>query len=238
MAPTAPDANGATTRTVEIAPSVLNADFSRLGETCTELERAGVGRIHWDVMDGQFVPNISMGPAVIASCRPLVDLPFEAHLMVREPDGLIPDFVAAGCSRVLVHPEACTHLHRTLGVIADLGAEPGVAINPATPTSSVEWVLEDVRQVLVMTVNPGFGGQAYIASMEGKVEELRDLVDRRGLDVQVEVDGGITADTIEPAARAGAEVFVVGSALFRDPLGVAHAVEEITGNGLAALTGG
>ena len=222
-------------RGVEIAPSVLNADFARLGETCVELERAGVGRIHWDVMDGQFVPNISMGPAVIASCRPLVDLPFEAHLMVREPDGLIAPFVDAGCSRVLVHPEACTHLHRTLGVIADLGAEPGVAINPATPLTSIEWVLEDVRQVLVMTVNPGFGGQAYISSMEVKVTELRGLIERRGLDVQIEVDGGIAAGTIGDAARSGAEVFVVGSALFRDPEGVAHAVADITARGLDAL---
>jgi ribulose-phosphate 3-epimerase len=223
-------------RGIEIAPSVLNADFARLGETVVELEQAGVGRIHWDVMDGQFVPNISMGPAVIASCRPLVSLPFEAHLMVREPDGLIRDFVEAGCGRVLVHPEACTHLHRTLGVIASLGAEPGVAINPATPLSDVEWVLEDVRQVLVMTVNPGFGGQAYLGSMEPKVAALRELVDRRGLQVEVEVDGGIAADTIGSAAAAGAEVFVVGSALFRDPEGVAHAVSEIRGRGLDAVS--
>jgi len=220
---------------IEIAPSVLNADFARLGDTVVELEQAGVGRIHWDVMDGQFVPNISMGPAVIASCRDLVTLPFEAHLMVREPDGLIPAFVEAGCSRVLVHPEACTHLHRTLGVISSLGAEPGVAVNPATPLTDVEWVLEDVRQVLVMTVNPGFGGQAYLSSMEPKVTELRELVDRRGLDVQIEVDGGIAADTVGAAAAAGAEVFVVGSALFRDPAGVAHAVDEISARGLEAV---
>ncbi|MBM3663059.1 MAG: ribulose-phosphate 3-epimerase [Actinobacteria bacterium] len=221
---------------IEIAPSVLNADFSRLGDTVVELEQAGVGRIHWDVMDGQFVPNISMGPAIIASCRPLVNLPFEAHLMVREPDGLIPAFVEAGCEQVLVHPEACTHLHRTLGVIAALGARPAVAVNPATPLSDIEWVLEDIAQVLIMTVNPGFGGQAYLPSMEPKVTALRELLDRRGLDVEIEVDGGITADTIPDAASAGASVFVVGSALFRDPAGVDHAVSEIRERGLSAIT--
>jgi ribulose-phosphate 3-epimerase len=227
-----------TTRGVEIAPSVLNADFARLGDVCVELEAAGVDRIHWDVMDGQFVPNISMGPAVIASCRPKVDLPFEAHLMVHEPDGLIPAFVEAGCDRILVHPEACTHLHRTLGLIRDLGAEPAVALNPATPLEVIEWVLDSVLQVLIMTVNPGFGGQAYLTEMEPKVRRLLDLVESSGRDLDIEVDGGIAPDTIARAALAGANVFVVGSALFRDELGVEHAVKDLRQRAEAALASG
>ena len=167
-------------RTIEIAPSVLPADFSRFGEECLALEKAGVDRIHFDVMDGRFVPNLTFGPDVIASVRPLVSVPFEAHLMVEEPDRLAHLYVEAGCERLIVHAEACRHLHRVLGAIADLGATPAVTINPATPISAVEHVLDLVDMVLIMTVNPGFGGQSYLASMEPKVAELARIIDNRG----------------------------------------------------------
>ncbi|MGZ4695692.1 MAG: ribulose-phosphate 3-epimerase, partial [Acidimicrobiales bacterium] len=149
-------------RPIEIAPSVLPADFSRFGDECQALEKAGVDRIHFDVMDGRFVPNLTFGPDVIASVRPLISVPFEAHLMVEEPDRLAHLYVEAGCERLIVHAEACRHLHRVLGAIADLGATPAVTINPATPISAVEHVLDLVDMVLIMTVNPGFGGQSYL----------------------------------------------------------------------------
>src|SRR4029079_13111268 len=154
---------------IEIAPSVLPVDFSKLGEAVSALDEAGVDRIQWDVMDGQFVPNLTFGPDVIASCRPWTALPFEAHLMVNTPDVLAPRYVEAGCSRLIVHVEACLHLHRTLGAIKELGASAAVALNPATPASAVAHVLDLVDLVLVMTVNPGFGGQRYIATMEPKI---------------------------------------------------------------------
>ena len=165
-----PDDAASSARVIEIAPSVLPADFSRFGDECVALEKAGVDRIHFDVMDGRFVPNLTFGPDVIASVRPLVSVPFEAHLMVEEPDRLAHLYVEAGCERLIVHAEACRHLHRVLGAIADLGATPAVTINPATPISAVEHVLDLVDMVLIMTVNPGFGGQSYLASMEPKLE--------------------------------------------------------------------
>src|SRR6185295_12556059 len=160
---------GVPARPIEIAPSVLPVDFSRLGEAIVELDAAGVDRIQWDVMDGQFVPNLTFGPSIIASARRHTALPFEAHLMVLTPDAMAADYVEAGCQRLIVHAEACTHLHRTLGHIASLGATAGVALNPATPAIAVAHVLDLVDLVLVMTVNPGFGGQQYIASMEPKI---------------------------------------------------------------------
>lgn len=214
-------------RPFEIAPSVLPADFSRLGEACAALAEAGVDRIQWDVMDGRFVPNLTFGANVIASVRPHVDVPFEAHLMVDEPTWLLEAMVEAGNERLIVHAEACTHLHRVLGRIGELGARAAVALNPATPLSAVEHVLDLVDLVLVMTVNPGFGGQAYLASMEPKIRALRALVLERGLDVDIEVDGGIGPDTVAGAAAAGANVLVAGSALFRDPCGLAHAVADL-----------
>ncbi len=212
---------------IQIVPSVLPADFSRLGEECQALEKAGVDRIQWDVMDGVFVPNLTFGPDVIAACRPLVDVPFEAHLMVVNPDELLPRYVEAGCELLIVHAEACTHLHRTLGLIRDLGASPAVALNPATPAVAVQHVLDLVDEILVMTVNPGFGGQDYIATMEPKVAEVRAMIEMSGRDIDLEVDGGIGPSTVSGAAAAGANVFIAGSALFRDPEGQAHAVSEI-----------
>jgi len=221
---------------IQIAPSVLPADFSRLGDEVEALEKAGVDLVQWDVMDGQFVPNLTFGPDVIAACRDRAAVPFEAHLMVLTPDVLAPRYVEAGCQRLIVHAEACTHLHRTLGNINELGAAAAVAINPATPAGAVAHVLDLVDLVLVMTVNPGFGGQSYLASMEPKIAAVRRLVDDAGLGdrVHVEVDGGIGPDTIAGAVAAGADVLVAGSALFRDPDGLEHAVADLRQRASAA----
>jgi ribulose-phosphate 3-epimerase len=200
-----------------LVASVLPADFADLGRQVQEIEKAGVDRIQWDVMDGQFVPNITVGPDVIAACRPHVDMGFEAHLMVDEPDPMLSRWVDAGCEIVIVHAEATTHLHRTLAKIRELGAKAGVALNPATPLAAVEHVLDLMDLLLVMTVNPGFGGQSYIATMEPKIAQARAEIDRRGLDIELEVDGGIGATTIGAAAKAGARVFCAGSALFNGP---------------------
>jgi ribulose-phosphate 3-epimerase len=224
---------------IEIAPSVLPADFARLGEEVAALEAAGVDRIQWDVMDGQFVPNLTFGPDVIAAARRHTTLPFEAHLMVLTPDVMAAEYVNAGCSRLIVHAEACTHLHRTLGNIASLGATASVALNPATPISAVAHVLDLVDMVLIMTVNPGFGGQKYIASMEPKIRDLRAFIASEGLTdrVDIEVDGGVGPDTIGAVAAAGANILVAGSALYRDPQGLGHAVADLRARAEAAFTG-
>lgn len=215
-------------RPILIAPSVLPADFARLGEEVAALEAAGVDLIQWDVMDGQFVPNLTFGPDVIAAAREHTSLPFEAHLMVLTPDAMAAQYVRAGCSRLIVHAEACTHLHRTLGNIADLGATAAVALNPATPVAAIEHVTDLVDLVLVMTVNPGFGGQGYIATMEAKIREVDALLTAQGReDVHIEVDGGISASTIGGAASAGANILVAGSALYRHPDGLGAAVGEL-----------
>jgi ribulose-phosphate 3-epimerase len=221
-------------RPISIVPSVLPADFSRLGEECVALAEAGVDRIQWDVMDGRFVPNLTFGPDVIAACRKHVDVPFEAHLMVEQPDELARRYVDAGCELLIVHAETSVHLHRTLGAIREMGAAPAVALNPSTPASAVQHVLDLVDMVLVMTVNPGFGGQDYIATMEPKVAEIKALVDAAGLAVDIEVDGGIGPATIGGAAAAGANVLVAGSALYRDPDGLAHAVADLRNRAEAA----
>lgn len=216
-------------RPVLIAPSVLPADFARLGDEVQALEQAGVDLIQWDVMDGEFVPNLTFGPDVIAAARRHTTLPFEAHLMVNSPDRLAERYIEAGCSRLIVHVETTAHLHRTLERIASLGATAAVALNPATPITSIAHVLDLIDLVLVMTVNPGFGGQAYLASMEPKIAAARALIDDAGLGEQIdlEVDGGIGPDTAERAARAGANLLVAGSALYRDPDGLAHAVAQL-----------
>ena len=214
-------------RAVSIIPSVLPADFSRLGDEVLALAEAGVDRFQFDVMDGRFVPNLTFGPDVIASVRDRTDRPFEAHLMVEKPDELAHRYVEAGCEMLIVHAEACDHLHRTLGHIRELGASPAVALNPSTPANVVTHVLDLLDMVLVMTVNPGFGGQPYIATMEAKVAELRTMIDQRGLAIDLEVDGGISATTIAGAANAGANFLVAGSALYRDPEGLAHAVDDL-----------
>ncbi|MET0739569.1 MAG: ribulose-phosphate 3-epimerase [Acidimicrobiales bacterium] len=221
-------------RPISIVPSVLPADFSRLGEECVALEKAGVDRIQWDVMDGQFVPNLTFGPDVIASVRDQVTVPFEAHLMVNTPELMLDRYVEAGCELLIIHAESTVHLHRTLGAVAELGARAAVALNPSTPVDAVARVLDLVEMVLVMTVNPGWGGQAYIATMEPKIAALRTLIDEQGHDVDIEVDGGIGPETIGGAAAAGANVFVAGSSLFRDPEGLEHAVTDLRQRAVAA----
>lgn len=221
-------------RAIEIVPSVLPADFARLGEEVAALEAAGVDRIQWDVMDGVFVPNLTVGPDVIKACRPHATVTFEAHLMVVEPERLMHLYVEAGCEVLIIHAESTRHLHRTLAQVADLGARGAVALNPSTPVAAVRHVLDLVEMVLVMTVNPGFGGQAYLAAMEPKIEELRTIISSDGLDVDIEVDGGIAPPTISGAARAGANVLVAGSALYRDPDGLGHAVADLRARAEAA----
>jgi ribulose-phosphate 3-epimerase len=214
---------------IQIAPSVLPADFSRLGDEIVALEKAGVDLVQWDVMDGQFVPNLTFGPDVIASVRDRVALPFEAHLMVLTPDVMAERYVEAGCSRLIVHAEVCEHLHRTLAHIAELGASAGVAINPATPVSAITHVLDLVDVVLVMTVNPGFGGQRYLATMEPKIAELADVLAANGCGetISIEVDGGISVETAPGAVGAGASILVAGTALFDHDDGLEVAVGEL-----------
>ncbi|MGI8759240.1 MAG: ribulose-phosphate 3-epimerase [Acidimicrobiales bacterium] len=219
---------------LEIVPSVLPADFSRLGEEAMALEKAGVDRIQWDVMDGNFVPNLTFGPDVIAAVRPHVSVPFEAHLMVNNPDELLGRYVEAGCEWLLVHAESTTHLHRTLSRVTELGARAAVALNPSTPAEAVRNILELVDMVLVMTVNPGFGGQAYIASMEPKVAEIAAMVAASGRDIDIQVDGGISPSTVAGAAAAGANILVAGSALYKDPEGLEHAVSDLRARAEAA----
>lgn len=210
-----------------IVPSVLPADFARLGDEVRELCEAGVDRIQWDVMDGVFVPNLTFGPDVIAAAKPHSTVEFEAHLMVVNPNELIGRYIDAGCELVIVHAEACTHLHRTLARIRELGARSGVALNPHTPADVVEHVLSEVDLILPMTVNPGFGGQAYITAVEPKIARLRRLIDESGLPIELEVDGGITDNTIRGAAAAGADVFISGSWMYAYPDGKAAAVTEL-----------
>jgi len=223
---------------IQIAPSVLPVDFSRLGEAVCELDSAGVDLIQWDVMDGQFVPNLTFGPDIIASTRALTKLPFEAHLMVLTPEAMAARYVEAGCSRLIVHVEACNDLRKTLQLVNSLGANAAVAINPETPASAVADVLDLVDMVLVMTVRPGFGGQKYIQSMEPKIAEVRKMIAAKNLNdkVNLEVDGGISVETVSGAAKAGANVLIAGSALFRDPKGLIHAVSSIRAAATQAFT--
>ena len=212
---------------VQIVPSVLPADYSKLGEEVSALEAAGVDRIQWDVMDGVFVPNLTFGPDIISACRRHVELPFEAHLMVVNPDLMMAQYVEAGCELVIVHAEACTHLHKTLSSIREAGGKAGVALNPHTSLEVVRHVLDMVDLVLVMTVNPGFGGQDYIATMEPKIRQAAKLIEESGHDIELEVDGGISADTIAGAAAAGARVLVAGSALYKHQGGLSDAVSTL-----------
>jgi ribulose-phosphate 3-epimerase len=197
-----------------IAPSILAADFTRLGEELLAIERSGADWAHVDVMDGHFVPNITLGPFIVEACKRATDLPLDVHLMIEKPERYIDDFVKAGAATVGVQVETCPNLHRTVGQIREAGARACVVLNPGTPAAAIEPVLGDVDQVLVMTVNPGFGGQKFIESMLGKIATLRGWIDASGRDISLEVDGGITVDTIGRAAAAGADVFVAGTAVF------------------------
>jgi ribulose-phosphate 3-epimerase len=198
----------------KLAPSILSADFSRLGEEVEAVTAAGADYIHVDVMDGHFVPNITIGPLVVEAVRRSTHLPLDVHLMISEPDRYLEDFVRAGADMIGVHVEVLPHLHRTLQRIKELGLRATVTLNPSTPLVAVEHILDQVDMILIMTVNPGFGGQAFIPAMIPKIQALRKLIDENGLAVEVEVDGGISSETIGAAAQAGADVFVAGSAVF------------------------
>jgi ribulose-phosphate 3-epimerase len=198
-----------------IAPSILAADFARLGEEAVAVQAAGADWLHIDVMDGRFVPNITIGPQVVKALKPLVSIPMDVHLMIAPADPHLEAFREAGADIISVHPESGPHLNRTLKRIRDLGAKAGVVFNPSTPVETIEWMLEDVDLVLVMSVNPGFGGQSFMASQLGKVSRLRQMIDRAGLDILVEVDGGVTAKTAPLCLAAGADALVAGTAVFQ-----------------------
>ncbi|HKY05615.1 MAG TPA: ribulose-phosphate 3-epimerase [Blastocatellia bacterium] len=199
---------------VAIAPSILSADFGRLAEEIAAAERGGAGLIHVDVMDGHFVPNITIGPLVVKAARRATSLPLDCHLMIEDPDRYIEEFARAGASMISVHVEAVTHLHRTLSAITDLGCKAGVVLNPATPLAAIEEALPFTDYVLVMSVNPGFGGQSFISTALDKISRLRGMIDSRGLDVRIEVDGGIDLHNIADVVRMGAEWIVAGTAVF------------------------
>lgn len=199
---------------VKIAPSILSADFSRLGEEIRAIEAGGADYVHVDVMDGHFVPNITIGPLVVEAARKVTNLPLDVHLMIENPDRYIPDFAKAGADILTVHQETVPHLHRTVQLIRSLGKKAGVSINPATPVATLDLILDDLDLVLVMSVNPGFGGQSFIPSCLGKIAALRRMIEERGLKVELEVDGGVKTDNIGRIVAAGADVLVAGSAVF------------------------
>ncbi len=201
-------------RPVRIAPSVLSADFSRLADEIRAVEAAGADLIHLDIMDGRFVPNLTAGPVVVKAVRKVTRLPLDVHLMIVEPERLIPEFIEAGCNYLTVHVETCPHLHRTVQMIKERGVKAGVTLNPATPLSAVEPILPDVDLLLIMSVNPGFGGQRFIPQALDKVRQARAMLDARGLPAELEVDGGVKVDNIKELAAAGATIFVAGSAIF------------------------
>lgn len=201
----------------KIAPSILSADFARLGEEVAAIEAGGADYVHVDVMDGHFVPNITIGPLVVEAVRRVTKLPLDVHLMIAEPDRYIPSFAEAGSDIIVVHAEATNHLHRTVQLIKSLGKKAGVSLNPATPLNVLDYVMEDLDLVLLMTVNPGFGGQSFIEACIPKIQALRAIMDRRGVEAELEVDGGVKVDNIARIAHAGADVFVAGSAVFNSP---------------------
>ncbi|EJR66589.1 ribulose-phosphate 3-epimerase [Bacillus cereus VD115] len=199
---------------IKIAPSILSADFSKLGEEIKDVEKGGADYIHVDVMDGHFVPNITIGPLIVEAIRPITSLPLDVHLMIANPDNYIPTFAKAGADIITVHVEACPHLHRTIQLIKSHGIKAGVVLNPHTPVSVIEHVLEDIDMVLLMTVNPGFGGQKFIHSVLPKIKQVAEMVKERNLEVEIEVDGGVNAETARLCVEAGANVLVAGSAVY------------------------
>ena len=212
---------------VKLAPSILSADFSRLGEAVAEATRAGADYIHVDVMDGRFVPNVTFGPPMVKALRPWTSLPLDVHLMVVEPERLVPQFAEAGADLITVHVEACTHLHRVVHQIKELGVRAGVALNPGTPVAAVEEVLADVDLVLAMSVNPGFPAQTFIPSVLPKLRKIRQLLDQGGLHAELEVDGGINQETAHLVVEAGARLLVAGSAVFNERESVHQAMQRL-----------
>lgn len=199
---------------IKIAPSILSADFARLGDEVRAIDAGGADYVHVDVMDGHFVPNITIGPLVVAAIRPVTSLPLDVHLMIENPDQYVPAFAEAGADIIVVHAEASTHLHRTVQLIKSLGKKAGVSLNPATSLSALDMILPDIDLALLMTVNPGFGGQSFIESCLPKITALRQRIEQLGLNVELQVDGGVKVDNIGKIAAAGADVFVAGSAVF------------------------
>jgi ribulose-phosphate 3-epimerase len=212
---------------IKLAPSILSADFARLGEQIAEVAGAGADYIHVDVMDGHFVPNITIGAPVVAAIRPVTDLPLDVHLMIEHPERYISDFVQAGADIITVHVEASPHLHSTIRTIKEMGAKAGVSLNPATPIGAVEEFLRHVDLVLVMSVNPGFGGQSFIPETLPRIANMRKLLDDRGLRAELEVDGGINADNAPDIVEAGADVLVAGNSIFRAEEGISRAIERL-----------
>ncbi len=215
---------------VKIAPSILSADFSRLGEQVAEAAQAGADYIHVDVMDGRFVPNITIGATVVKALRPRTNLPLDVHLMIEEPLNQIPSFAEAGADIITVHAEACTHLHRTVQRIKELKIKAGVSLNPATPLAVLDEILPNLDLVLIMSVNPGFPGQPFIEEVLDKIARLREILDKRGLNAELEVDGGITAEIAPKVVNAGARVLVAGAAIFHPGKSVEEAIKRIRKN--------
>ena len=213
--------------TIKIAPSILSADFGAFAEATEDLAAAGADYIHIDIMDGHFVPNITFGAQLVRALRPVTQVPFDVHLMIERPEQFVTDFAKAGGNLLTIHPETTYHLNRLLHQIQDGGAKAGVALNPATPISAIEWVLGDLDRVLVMTVNPGFGGQAFLTEMLQKIRALAELRAAHGLRFEIGVDGGVNSDTAPLVARAGADVLIAGSAVFHHPEGFSDAVAEL-----------
>ena len=218
---------------IKIAPSILAADFFKLGEQCVEAEKAGADRLHVDVMDGHFVPNISFGALVVEALRPKIKIPLEVHLMISDPDKYIDDFVKAGSDTIQVHVENNAHVHRTIQLIKKHGKKAGVVLCPGTPIGAISEVLGEIDMVLVMTVNPGFGGQKFIEPMLNKIRVVRNLIDRLRPGIDLEIDGGVDAQTIGPAAQAGARAFVAGSSVFHAKEGITAATKKLLDSAVA-----
>jgi ribulose-phosphate 3-epimerase len=213
---------------VKIAPSILSADFSKLGEEIIAVEKGGADYIHVDVMDGHFVPNITIGPLIVEAIRPITKLPLDVHLMIENPDQYIEAFAKAGADFITVHVEACRHLHRTIQNIKSFGIKAGVVLNPATPVESIQHIIGDIDMVLLMSVNPGFGGQKFIPEVLPKIRKVKEMAEQKGLDIEIEIDGGVNSETAKLCMEAGANVLVAGSAIYNEE-DYAMAISQIRG---------